>query len=160
MSQFTYQEPQGESTTVEFELKDGQLRIGDESHPCDGEAVWLDGRRVPFAVSRNKDIVSVWLDGEVYSFITQDPRRRAAASGQAGTGSGSVTAQMPGKILSLAVKPGESVSAGQNLLIMESMKMELALNAPIDGTVEAIEVVIGQMVAQGELLVRIASPEA
>ncbi len=157
MSRFTYQTPQDESTTVEFELTDGELRLGELRFPCDGKAVWLDGRRVPFAVSRHKELLSVWLDGEVYSFTSHNPRQRSSGAGHAGSGSGSVTAQMPGKILSLAVQVGDTVSAGQNLLIMESMKMELALNAPIDGTVESVEVSVGQMVAQGDLLVGIAA---
>lgn len=156
MSRFTYQTPQDETATLEFELADGELRLGEQRFPCDAKAVWLDGRRVPFAVARAKDLVSVWLDGEVYSFTSRDPRQRSSSTGHAGSGSGSVTAQMPGKVLSLAVQVEDAVSAGQNLLIMESMKMELALNAPIDGTVESVNVSIGQMVAQGDLLVQIA----
>lgn len=156
MSRFTYQTPEGENRTVEFELTEQALRLGQRVYPCDGKAVWIEGRRVPFAVARGKgssDVVSVWLDGEVYSFSVHDPRQRARAQGETGIGSGKVTAQMPGKILSLAVSPGDEVTAGQNLLIMESMKMELALNAPADGVVAAVEVAVGQMVAQGELLV-------
>ena len=159
MSQFSYQEPQGGTTTVEFELRDGLLEVDGESTACDEHAVWLHGRRVPFAVTKNGDQINVWLDGEVYSFFQHDPRQRASSRNHAGTASGSVSAQMPGKILSLAVAPGDTVSAGQNLLIMESMKMELALNAPVDGTVESVAVTPGQLVAQGELLVRFASSE-
>jgi biotin carboxyl carrier protein len=64
---------------------------------------------------------------------------------------------MPGKILSLAVKVGDTVVKGQNLLVMESMKMELALDAPLDGTVDSVDVSIGQLVAQGERLVKICT---
>ena len=159
MSRFVYQTPQGDSNTVEFEWKNGQLHLGEQSLPCDGQSVWLDGRRVPFAVSKAQDKVRVWLDGEVYQFTVRDPRQRAATGAEAGLSSGKVTAQMPGKILNIAVKVGDTVTTGQNLLLMESMKMELALNAPIDGVVKSVSVTVGQMVAQGDLLVELEAPE-
>jgi 3-methylcrotonyl-CoA carboxylase alpha subunit len=155
MSLFRYLTAQGERQ-VELELSQGRLSVDGESYECDGRFVWIGGRRIPFWTHREQDQVSVWLDGEVFTFDLQDPRRRQDQSSAGAGGSGRVTAQMPGKILSLAVKPGDTVERGQNLLVMESMKMELALDAPLHGTVESVEVSAGQLVAQGDLLVRLA----
>lgn len=151
---FTYAGPEG-PVSLELELSEGQLTVGAESYPCDGRFVWLEGRRVPFWAHRDGDQVRVWLDGEAFTFSVPDPRQRRAATAAAGEASGVVKAQMPGKILTLAVKPGDSVSKGQNLLVMESMKMELALNAPLDGTVAAVDVQVGDMVNLGQALVKL-----
>lgn len=153
MSRFVHLTSDGEQQ-VEFELANGELKVAGQSYPCEGKFVELFGRRVPFWVHRDKSNVSVWLDGEVYSFNQHDPRQRGSAS-QTVASSGSVTAQMPGKVLSISVSPGETVSKGQNLLLMESMKMELALDAPFDGQVVSVSVTTGQMVSQGENLVTI-----
>ena len=64
-------------------------------------------------------------------------------------------AQMPGKVLQVSVKVGDAVEAGANLLLMESMKMELAMDAPVAGVVTKVEVSPEQMVSQGDLLVEI-----
>ena len=149
---FSYQTADGEKR-LEFDLSKNMLRIADESYPCDGRFVWLEGRRVPFWTHRDGETVSVWIDGEAFTFTVRDPRKRSTAKAEDGEASGQVKAQMPGKILSLAVKPGDAVTKGQNLLVMESMKMELALNAPLDGIVETVAVDIGQMVSHGQVLV-------
>lgn len=70
-------------------------------------------------------------------------------------GSGSVTAPMPGRILSLHVKPGDTVEAGERLLVLEAMKMENRLNAPIAGKVLSVGAAEGDQVAEGALLVEI-----
>lgn len=158
MSQFTHMTPEGEAS-VEFEVLQDTLRVAGQSYECDGHSVWIGGRRIPFWTHREGDQVSVWLDGEVFTFTHRDPRQRSEAASTA-TASGTVKAQMPGKILSLSVKEGDSVSQGQSLMIMESMKMELSLDAPFDGKVEAVQATVGQMVALGDTLVRIGGTEA
>lgn len=158
MKQFIYNNPQGESVEVPFEHTDGVLTIGENSWPCDGESVWLEGRRVPFWTHRSGETVQVWLDGHLYSFNSPDPRARRGGAAQQG-GSGQVLAQMPGKILTLAVEVGQDVEPGQALLVMESMKMELTLAAPCAGRVGAVEVKAQDMVSQGQLLVEIVEPQ-
>jgi biotin carboxyl carrier protein len=157
MTDFLYETSEG-AQRLRFELREQELTVEGERYQCDGKNVWLDGRRVPFWVHQEGDSVSVWLDGEVYSFTHKDPRHREEPG--APSASGAVSAQMPGKVLSLAVQVGESVSKGQNLLVMESMKMELALDAPLDGVVESVDVSVGQLVALGQRLVLLTPPVA
>ncbi|WP_258360378.1 biotin/lipoyl-containing protein [Moorella sulfitireducens] len=66
---------------------------------------------------------------------------------------GNVNAPMPGSILSVKVKEGERVSAGQLLLLLEAMKMENEIVAPRDGVVKRIYIAAGQSVNTGEPLV-------
>lgn len=151
---FTYQASEG-PRSLEIELRDGQLKVGEESYPCDGRFVWIDGRRIPFWTQREGESIHVWLDGEAFTFEVPDPRRRRTEATSAGAASGLIKAQMPGKILSLAVKAGDQVAKGQNLLVMESMKMELALDASLSGTVTSVDVEVGQMVSLGQTLVKL-----
>ena len=60
---------------------------------------------------------------------------------------------MPGRVLSIAAKAGQSVERGQLLLILEAMKMEHRITAPADGLVKAIRVAEGDQVANGAVLV-------
>ena len=60
---------------------------------------------------------------------------------------------MPGTILSIAVKAGDSVKAGQLLMILEAMKMENEIVAPEDGVVASVAVAKGAAVNTGDVLV-------
>ncbi len=68
---------------------------------------------------------------------------------------GALTAPMPGKILSVEVKPGERVSRGQTVVMLEAMKMKNAIKSPFDGVVMEILVQADQSVAYGDLLVQL-----
>lgn len=74
----------------------------------------------------------------------------AAPAGAAGAVS--VNAPMPGNILDVKVKPGDSVKAGDTLLILEAMKMENEISAPQDGTIVSVDVRKGDVVDSGALL--------
>jgi glutaconyl-CoA decarboxylase len=82
----------------------------------------------------------------------------AAATGPApvATGaSGEVRAPISGIVLRVEVSPGQSVTAGALLLVLEAMKMENEMFAPIDGTVTSVDVSAQQDVRQGDLLLTI-----
>lgn len=86
---------------------------------------------------------------------TARPTTPAPATAQAGAGH-EVTAPMPGTLLSVAVKPGDAVEAGQVVCVLEAMKMKNPIRASFSGTVAAIPVTAGQTVAYGDVLVRLA----
>jgi len=67
-----------------------------------------------------------------------------------------VKSPLPGLIIDVKVKEGEKVRAGQNVVVMEAMKMENQIQATIDGTVKKIFVKKGDNVAEGDTLVEIA----
>lgn len=81
--------------------------------------------------------------------------------GQSGAISGraSAHAPMPGQVKEVLVALGDSVSAGQPLVVMEAMKLQTTLNAGADGVVSSIPVSAGDMVAEDALLVEVSDGE-
>ena len=65
-------------------------------------------------------------------------------------------APMPGKVLSVLVKPGQKVEVGDSLLILEAMKMENAIKSSVSAVVEEVLANAGSAVEKGELLVKFA----
>ncbi len=78
---------------------------------------------------------------------------KAAAPQGAGT---EVKAPMPGNILQVNVKPGDAVKEGQQLMVLEAMKMENEILAPVSGKITVIAVAKGSTVESGSLLCTIA----
>jgi 3-methylcrotonyl-CoA carboxylase alpha subunit len=70
-------------------------------------------------------------------------------------GGDAVKAPMPGKVIAMNVKAGDTVSHGQTLAVMEAMKMEHSLGAPRDGVVESVFSTVGEQVAEGMILVQL-----
>ncbi|HTD28343.1 MAG TPA: biotin/lipoyl-containing protein, partial [Xanthomonadaceae bacterium] len=134
----------------------------------DGFTIAVDGARV------NDDVLSARFDGNAHRYrasadgsgvrIHDGTRRlgfeRAPAFQLAtdiGVGGGNrVTAPMPGRIVLLKVKVGDTVEAGQELLVMEAMKMELSLKSPRAGTVDSVQVKTGDFVEGDAVLVKLA----
>ena len=99
----------------------------------------------------------VFLDGHVHVF-----RLAGAADDDADevivAGGPLVTADMPGKVVKVLVSVGDEVAIGTPLLILEAMKMEAEIPAPLAGRIVAIMVEQGRTVGQGELLLEIEPP--
>ncbi len=76
------------------------------------------------------------------------PQSKAPASN-----ANTIHAPMPGNIVAVEVKPGETVAVGQTLLTLEAMKMKNAIRSPRAGVVAAVTVAAGQAVAHGDVLV-------
>ena len=77
----------------------------------------------------------------------------AAAPAPAAAGATTVEAPMPGKVLDIKVKVGDTVAFGQCVVVMEAMKMETEIVAPAAGTVASISVSNGDSVDTGAVLV-------
>lgn len=73
-----------------------------------------------------------------------------AAAGAAG--SVEVTASVPGKVFKIEANTGATVKAGDPIVILEAMKMEIPVVAPEDGTVASINVAVGDAVESGDVL--------
>lgn len=78
--------------------------------------------------------------------------KAAAPAPAAGAGSVTVTASVPGKVFKVEASAGQSVKAGDNIVILEAMKMEIPVVAPQDGTVASINVAVGDAVENGDVL--------
>ena len=92
--------------------------------------------------------------GERYSASVRDPRDwRRKQGGTAETqGRQQVLAAMPGKVIRVLAKAGETIEAGQGIVVVEAMKMQNEVRAPKSGRVERILVAEGQSVNAGEVL--------
>jgi acetyl-CoA carboxylase biotin carboxyl carrier protein len=66
-----------------------------------------------------------------------------------------VVAEMVANVMSVAVTPGETVVAGDTILVLESMKMEIPVFADADGTVRAVKVAPADVVQEGDVLVEL-----
>ncbi len=66
-----------------------------------------------------------------------------------------VLAPLPGTIIEIYVKPGDMVKKGQNIIVMEAMKMENKIQSEKDGVVESIKVSLGSNVLQGDVLLEL-----
>ena len=76
----------------------------------------------------------------------------APAAPAAAAGSVEVTASVPGKVFKIEANAGASVKAGDPIVILEAMKMEIPVVAPEDGTVASINVAVGDAVESGDVL--------
>ncbi len=122
-----------------------------------GIDVRYGGRRQVVQVYRLGEVLHVF-GGDGATRITRvDPLARA---GEGAAADGSLTAPMPGKVVSIAVKAGERVSRGQPLAVMEAMKMEHVIAAPHDGVVGEVLYAPGDQVAEGAELLRVDAAAA
>jgi urea carboxylase len=95
-----------------------------------------------------------WIESGQLGFSSEarDAGPAAASSSALPEGAEAVEAHVPGSVWKLAVKPGESVRTGQTLMIVESMKMEITIEAPRDGVVLELMVAEGRAVAPGQIV--------
>jgi 3-methylcrotonyl-CoA carboxylase alpha subunit len=94
------------------------------------------------------DDMVVFDGGDAFAFSLA--AMHAADGGDAGTGS--IVSPMPGKVISVKVKAGDTVTKGQALLILEAMKMEHTLTAPFDGKVASLSASEGGQAVEGAVL--------
>jgi biotin carboxyl carrier protein len=115
---------------------------------------WLavGDRRVEVVVAVRGDDVFVHVDGEAYHLRYRHPLDRLAAQNQDST-EDNIRAEMPGTLVAAHIAPGDAVTQGQALLVMESMKMETTIAASRDGLIAAVYVGKGQTFARDALLV-------
>ena len=102
---------------------------------------------------------TITVNGNVYEVTVEEGTGSAAAAAPkaapkaaAGAGAVKVAASVPGKVLKIAASVGQAVKAGDNIVILESMKMEIPVVAPQDGTVASIDVAEGASVENGDTL--------
>jgi len=110
-----------------------------------------DDRGARLHVATDGDTVHLFWEGVVYA-VTRE--REGARSARRHDG-GALEAPMPGRVSAVKTTPGARVARGQELVVVEAMKMENALRAPRAGVVRAVHAKVGDMVAPGRALVEI-----
>ena len=149
---------------IEAHGHDGDYALRHGSAQCDVHGARLqadalsarfDGQAVRLAAHVDQDRITLHdANGQRYAFA------RAAAfawASKEGSGGNQIVAPMPGRVVLVKANAGDTVEEGQELLVMEAMKMELALKAPRSGTIESVSATQGEFVEADAVLVRFAS---
>ena len=138
-------------------LIDGRAYQISETPADDGSVtITVDGYAYRVWRALEGDRVQVKLGARLYSVEVEDPAT-AAALGEAGN---ELKAEMPGVVVALRCALNDTVNAGDPLLTLESMKMQLTILAPRAGVVESIHVALNESFQKGARLVTLASESA
>jgi propionyl-CoA carboxylase alpha chain len=116
----------------------------------------MEGRRRSYRVHADGAVFDVDGPGGHVRLTERDRFPSVTAAHEAG----SLHAPMPGKVLEVLVSEGDRVREGQGMLVMEAMKMEHTLRAPVSGTVESVKAAIGDQVEADAALVVIREEES
>jgi 3-methylcrotonyl-CoA carboxylase alpha subunit len=114
-------------------------------------------------LGESRQIVNIYTNGAVAGVFTAFGATQIVAvdalahAGDAQVEGGRLTAPMPGKVVSFAVKAGDKVQRGQALAVMDAMKMEHTIAAPMDGVVAELLYVPGDQVAEGAELLKLVA---
>lgn len=118
----------------------------------DGWYLVDDGeRRWRVAVAGAGDTQWVFVNGQVATLDVPRPGRRRGKKSDAG-----VMSPMPATVVAIHVAPGQAVSEGELLIVLEAMKMELPIRAPRDGVVKTVGCRVGELVPPGVNLLELA----
>jgi len=132
--------------TVGVRLKEAEKPAGGGE---DGYTVTVNNKTYAVKLDGDKAVVN----GETYAVSVEAGIATATAAG-AGPGT-PVTAAMPGSVVRIVAHAGQAVKDGDTILVIEAMKMEVEVKAPVAGTVATIDVAVGQQTAAGSTLATI-----
>ncbi|MDX2014598.1 MAG: biotin/lipoyl-containing protein [Myxococcaceae bacterium] len=136
---------------------DGErLEVEAQALPGGAMTLRLGARTVVAEFEEKGDELGVLLKGQVSRFDVVDERQgrlRAATASFEAEGKQTVLSPMPGKVVKVFVKPGDAVTEGQGLVVVEAMKMENELKSPKAGTVVEVLAKEGSAVENGAKLV-------
>lgn len=113
----------------------------------------LGGRSERVRAAAHGDTIFVQLRGRSIKVNRVDPTR-AVASGTAG-GAGASHAPMPGVVVSLLAALGQQVKVGDDLMVIESMKLQMTISATLNGEVAEMPLSVGQTFQRNDMLIRL-----
>ena len=122
----------------------------------DDLAVEIDGRYRRYRVHFDERTVFVSHDGQGHQYRILTPQEiHLRDRSDTASGDGAVCAPMPGLIVSVNVEPGDAISKGDVVVVLESMKLLQNLTAPNEGVVKSVFCEAGNTVANGAILIEI-----
>lgn len=168
MAQFTLN-LDGEDTEVEVTRQGNHLHVTYDGHTSELELVHTDGaalileqilpdgsrQRIRAAGHTGSgDERQMWVNGRYHNY--QRIRQRGHTSG---LGEGSLAASIPAVVTEILVTPGDIVNEGDRLILLESMKMVIPIQAPYHGTIGSINCTAGESVQAGVALIELEKIE-
>ena len=117
-------------------------------------SILIDGEAFEARIESGASGLRVQIDGREFPVGVADPRqwRRDRNQVAAAEGHQQIVSSMPGKVVRVMVRAGDTVEAGQGLLVVEAMKMQNEIKSPKAGKIERIAAQEGQTVNAGEVL--------
>jgi biotin carboxyl carrier protein len=169
MAEF-YFEVEGKQFRLQLDACAGgyNARIGDRTYLVQGQLrpdgqldLLIDGQRLRIYSARataHSNQRMLWLNGQSWRVTSVDLRmwrkdQQIDRSGQ--HRENSINATMPGQVRAILVAAGDEVRAGDPLLILEAMKMEMRIYAPHTGKISKINCALSDVVARGQLLIEL-----
>ena len=141
----------GHGGRYRIELADEVHEVEDARLTGDLLGLRIHGQARRFRILRHGTRLTLH-DGEQRTAVETVPAYRRTDMAEA-SGSGKIVAPMPGRVVLVKARPGDEVVAGQELLVMEAMKMELAVKASRDGVVADVRAAAGDFVEADTVLV-------
>jgi 3-methylcrotonyl-CoA carboxylase alpha subunit len=142
--------------TAEIEGARLEISATRDANTCGRIKIVSKGKQKTIAYAAWPGHIALFLEEQTLTFQIPDPLERDLGDF---AGADRITAPMPGLVKNLYVKTGQSVLAGDPLLVLEAMKMEHTLTAPRDGRLAEVAVGEGDQVEDGALLVAMAEEE-
>ncbi len=88
-----------------------------------------------------------------HSKLTEILEKSPSRSGSGGLSSqNSISSQIPGRVISISIKKGDSIKKGENVVVLESMKMQVAIKSHRDGIVKELRVKEGQSISRNDIV--------
>jgi 3-methylcrotonyl-CoA carboxylase alpha subunit len=163
----TLRDDAGTVTIRAYPQADGSVRldlptgttVAEMSRTPDARArLRLDGVEHRVSIVRRATVFVVIIGGRNHTVRYMDP---LAPPQMEAVGDGRLTAPIPARVVRILVAPGDTVSKGMPLMVLEAMKMELTLAAPRDGTIAQVRHAVDDMVQEGtELVTFVTDPPA
>lgn len=149
----------------EVEIKaDQQIRVENQQLTADFQSVAdqpvysliLDGDSFEASIYATETGFQVLVQGQLFEVQVEDERqqrlRQSSSTPQIRSGDIHIKAPMPGIVINILVEEGQNVAQGDNVIILESMKMQNEIKAPRDGTVNRLRVNAGESVDQNQIM--------
>jgi len=143
-------------------VRDGQTAVlrllHQEGNVLVLEQLHQDGRRqrIRAAVHRDGDGRQAWVNGRLFSYQRVRQRDRSGSAAD----SGSLSASIPAVVTEILVSEGDAITAGDKLILLESMKMVIPIQSPTDGVVTAVKCAAGDSVQAGVPLIELEETNA
>ena len=143
-----------------FELARGEVLLGDNMKK---RKVKVDGEEYEVELEKQEGVWNVTIEGKSFSIEIEGGSVGDSAGSKRkkkgrGKKSGTISSTIPGKIVSIAVEEGDKVAEGDVVMILEAMKMQNEIQAPLSGTVTAVNCKPGDSIEANSPLV-IIQPE-
>ena len=145
-----------------YALHEGERQYSAALTATEGKGAYLlecGGRRIPLRLVVGDGAAFIHMNGRAWEVAVIDPAERLAGAGS-GAGGDVVLAPMPGVVVSVAARPGDTVAEGQPILVIESMKLETTLIAPRAGRLAEIGFGPGESFGLKAVLARLAPEES